>query len=537
LSSGRSVQASPGVPVIPAPHQILNALLVALCVAGGSATAQAPAAPGAGPGSVRSVDAAALVARAEDQLRREDPLGARASFRALREIEPEGVAAWVGLGRVELLLGRPEVALGYADRALDLDESDDAATALRIRALIRARRFQDAVTYSARASSQPRSGVEVLAAHASALFRTQQNDDARACYEQVVAREPLHAEAHLRLGSGLLPPSNAVVSPALARAIRTLRAGQLVAARDDLVGVLRAEPHHPIAHRLLGETLYRLRAEDCLASKSAAFRRVREQSRGPDPDLAVVAAFVPGFDALPPARAEAVLRALGLFGSRLPTLVRKGGSHELLAEEIRTTDSPARASLRGRRTFDGRVWDDVRGIGGLRAATGIEALDEAATFGFDTLAHEVAHQVHLHGFERRSIGVRIRAAFDRAIEEGRCLDYYAASNYAEYFGQGVEAFHCLVKRPSAEATHGHTRFELLRVDPALHDLIAELVDFDPLARGREGREELLATCVEAALAVGRVEDALTAVEMLATGPVRAALEERTRALARTLDVD
>ena len=477
------------------------------------------------------------MAKAEDQLRREDPLGARASFQALRGIEPDGVAAWVGLGRVELLLGRPSVALGYADRALDLDEDDDAAAALRVRALIRARRFQDALSFSTRSVARPGHGVEVLAAHASALFRTQQNDEASRCYERVVALDPLHAEAHLRLGSGLLPPSAAAVSPALSRAIRTLRAGKLVHARDGFVDVLRAEPGHPIAHRLLGETLYRLRAEGCLASTHGAFHDVRRLGRGRDPDSDVVAAFVPGFEALPDERREAVLRALGLFGSRLPTLVRKGGSHELLAEDVRTTDSPARASLRGRRTFDGRVWDDVRGIGGLRAATGIEALDEAAAFGFDTLVHEVAHQVHLHGFERRSVGVRIRAAFDTATEEGRCLDYYAASNYAEYFGQGVEAFHSLVKRPSTEATHGHTRFELLRTDPALHDLIAELVDFDPLGRGVPGRGRLLEACVEAALAVGRFEDALTAIGMMDAGAARDALRVRTESLARALEID
>jgi hypothetical protein len=523
-------------PVIHAVRQFLIPLCASLCVAGGGVFAQAPI-PGSDPGVVRSEDAAALAAKAVDQLRREDPIGARASFRALREIEPEGVAALVGLGRVELLLGRPEVALGYADRALDLDEGHGEAMALRVRSLIRARRFGDALSCSTRAVAQPRNGVEVLAAHASALFRTQQNDEARLCYEQVVAAEPLHAEAHLRLGSGLLPPSAAVVSPALSRAIRTLRAGQLVTARDEFLGVLKSEPGHPIAHRLLGETLYRIRGEDCLASTHVAFREVRELSRGPSLDLDVVGVFVPGFEALSRERREAVLRALQLFASRLPTLVRKGGSHELLAEEVRTTDSPARAALRGRRTFDGRVWDDVRGIGGLRAATGIEALDEAATYGFDTLAHEVAHQVHLHGFDRRSIGVRIRAAFDEAIVEGRCLDYYAASNYAEYFGQGVEAFHCLVKRPSTEATHCHTRFELLRTDPALHDLIAELVDFDPLARGRKERERLLAACVEAALAVGRVEDALTAVAMLEQGAVRSALEVRTESLARTLEIE
>ena len=59
--------------------------------------------------------------------------------------------------------------------------------------------------------------------------------------------------------------------------------------------------------------------------------------------------------------------------------------------------------------------------------------------------------------------------------------------------RGVEAFLSLVKRPTLEATHGHTRFELLRVDPELHDLIAGLIAGDPLAPDRDpaAREELL----------------------------------------------
>ena len=61
-------------------------------------------------------------------------------------------------------------------------------------------------------------------------------------------------------------------------------------------------------------------------------------------------------------------------------LIAKGGRHDLMLEAERTTDHAQRASLRGRRTFDGRVWDDVRGIGGLRAATDIEALVIALYF-------------------------------------------------------------------------------------------------------------------------------------------------------------
>ena len=108
------------------------------------------------------------------------------------------------------------------------------------------------------------------------------------------------------------------------------------------------------------------------------------------------------------------------------------------------------------------------------------------------------------------------------MAERRCLDYYAASNEAEYFGQGVEAFVSLAKRPANETTHGHTRFELKRVDPDLHDFIADLVSFDPLA-DPTARGPLLEAAVAVAIRCGRPEDAIVAAEWLPAGPARARL--------------
>jgi tetratricopeptide (TPR) repeat protein len=498
---------------------------------------QAPA-PASDPGrGILAADAAALAVRGEELLRREDPVAALATFRALLDLEPGAADALVGLGRAELLLGRPRRALDAADRALARAPGDDAATALRIRALLRDRRFEVALGVSTKAFDSGDAGLETLAAHASALFRMQRNEEAAAVYREVVARDPDHAEAHLRLGSGLTAPRPAPVGPALEAAIQRLRAGDLDAARTALHEALRADPGHPIAHRLLGETLFASVARRSLASVAEEFARVAALLPEARVEPGLAAAFVPDWPDLVGPRRQVVDRALALFGSRLATLIRKGGSHDLLGEDERTTDAVSRVSLRGRRTFDGRVWDDVRGIGGLRAATGIEALDEAADFGFDTLVHEIAHQVHLHGLEKRSIQVRIRELYQRALDEGRCLDYYAATNYAEYFGQGVEAFACLVKRPSREATHGHTRFELLRVDPALHALIAELVDVDPLREDADPvrRRALLEACAAAALRVGRTEDARTAAGLLPAGPDRDRLYRATAALERQID--
>ena len=119
--------------------------------------------------------------------------------------------------------------------------------------------------------------------------------------------------------------------------------------------------------------------------------------------------------------------------------------------------------------------------------------------------------MHLYALERNQ-RARISVLYRRAMAAGRLLDYYAATNEAEYFGQGVEAFASYGKRPGGESTHSHTRFELIRVDPDLHDFIAELVDSDPLESPQ--RNHLLQAAVAVALRSGREDDAVVAAGLM-----------------------
>lgn len=479
--------------------------------------AQAPA-PGA-EGRVGGADAIAdLVATGEQALTAEDPLVSWRTFQAVAVQAPGSVDGAVGLGRAHLLLGRAATAIAYAENVLAQEAARQDAMTLAVRARIRARQFERAVRaaegFVAR-TDEP--GAELLAAAASAQFRVQRTDDAAATYRRVLDRDPLHAEAHLRLGSGLSAPCAATIGPEIRAAVVATRTGRLDDAVAALQAVLAADPGNPVAHRLLGEALFLQRTLRSMAMRDEAFAAMRAAMPAPVVHGLPIAEFVPGYSLLVGPRRLVVERAVSLFGSRLGKLLAIGGRHDLLLEIERTTDADARAPLRGRRTFDGRVWDDVRGIGGLSAATGIEALDDAAQFGFDTLAHEIAHQVHYFALVRAD-RARITVLYQKAKADGRCLDYYAASNEAEYFGQGVEAFVSLAKRPGGETTHGHTRFELWRVDRELHDFIAGIVDVDPLVG--PARVPLLTAAIAVALRCGRPEDAAAAAAMLPEGPTR-----------------
>lgn len=426
------------------------------------------------------------------------------------------------MAETHLVLGKPKLAKLFIESARRKVPEDQDAMALHICILIRDGEFDLALQMSSRGLRQfNQPSAELLAAHASALFRVQRTVDAAGIYQRVLQLEPFRAEAHLRLGSGLLPPRVVPYVHAITLGIRARNKGQLSRARRHFADALKQSPGHPVAHRLLGEVLYDQRYAKSMVAQSAVYAELAAAMPVPSVADLPVAAFLPGFDRLLPARKRVAARALRLFGSRLSTLVAMRGRHDLLRADERTTDAAARANLRGKRTFDGRVWDDVRGIGGLQAATGIESLDEAAQFGFDTLTHEIAHQAHLYAF-KPLFRAKIRALYKAAKKAGRCLDFYAATNEAEYFGQGVEAYVALAKRPGCEKTHGHTRFELKRRDPDLHAFIASVIEFDPL-REASSRARLLPLAVELALLGGRPEDAVAAARMLDEGPQRVKL--------------
>ncbi|MCB9869507.1 MAG: tetratricopeptide repeat protein [Planctomycetes bacterium] len=505
--------------------RILPALLVTALAGASFAQAPAPRATAEAPARL-----ALLLREGRTHLEREDPVRALAAFRSLQVVAPDDPDVLLGLAATHLFAGAPERARPFIEAVRRADPDRQDAIALHVRILIRAAEFERALRMSTRAvRAAERPSAELLAAHASALFRVQRTVDAAGVYQQVLLLEPMCAEAHLRLGSGLLSPCRPPFLAELGAGIRLLRAGDLDGAQRALRAALRVHPGHPIAHRLLGEALYTQRYLTSMANHARCYRELGAALPVPDVSDLPLSQFFPGWSELGAERRKVAARALRLFASRLPRLVTMRARHDLLLEAERTTDASARAGLRGKRTFDGRVWDDVRGIGGLQAATGIEALDEAGQFGFDTLAHEIAHQAHLYAFSPL-LRAKIHRLYEEAKAAGRCLDFYAASNDAEYFGQGVEAFSALGKRPGCEKTHGHTRFELMRVDPQLHDLIASLVDFDPL-RDPALRAKLLPLAVEVALASGRPDDAAVAARMMAAGVARDQLLVRVRRAA------
>jgi hypothetical protein len=140
----------------------------------------------------------------------------------------------------------------------------------------------------------------------------------------------------------------------------------------------------------------------------------------------------------------------------------------------------------GTRTNYGMFRDTAGGIAGSEGNIVIPlnqySTPDDSDFAF---AHEWAHQVNYH-FEEKypHLQQELEALYDNAKASHKCLDGYAESSVYEYFAQGYAAFvsdyipHGYVDNGEEyESNLAHTKSELKRKDPQLHDFIEKVIDF------------------------------------------------------------
>jgi len=123
----------------------------------------------------------------------------------------------------------------------------------------------------------------------------------------------------------------------------------------------------------------------------------------------------------------------------------------VIPQNRRMTDLPEFASLRGQQTFDGRLWDDVRGVGGLRLPDGRLAVgipeenlanssSDAYWGNYSVAIHELAHVVQDHCISDSAFD-QVKRLYDARKRTGQPFtDNYAAANHFEYFAQATNAY-------------------------------------------------------------------------------------------------
>ncbi len=232
--------------------------------------------------------------------------------------------------------------------------------------------------------------------------------------------------------------------------------------------VLDIHPDYGLAHYGVSRSL--LRKKDKINVKLAEIEKAFAAKDAPEPPF-MRDVFI-NYDQLDPDLRKILRLSVQPLKNYLQTLKTAGSTFYIIPFHKRLWESPHHSGMKGTRTFDLRLWDDVKGCGGIHSTSGEDWEKDVKYLRFNVVAHEFAHQVHSYLTEDQQ--KEIRRLYRKAKKERRTLDFYADFNEWEYFAVGVEAYVSEEKLADQKLAYGHTRKELLERDPDLYDFIESL---------------------------------------------------------------
>ena len=165
----------------------------------------------------------------------------------------------------------------------------------------------------------------------------------------------------------------------------------------------------------------------------------------------------------------------------------KGATVELhiIPHDKKLTDLSEFASLKGTKTFDGRNYDELRGVGAtkikdtIRYAIAEEQLvkikDQPSQYEVGFVgAHESGHVVEQFGLNKEQNKALKDAYDERKKADGPWLspDWYTSSGTGEYFAQSTSAYFGRPYSSSEEDKKSYTREWLKKNDPPMCKLLA-----------------------------------------------------------------
>ena len=265
-----------------------------------------------------------------------------------------------------------------------------------------------------------RAGRKRLAA-ADAALAAGRRADARAAYAGLIAAHPGWVDARVRLAS------------------LDFEDGRFAEARDGCFAALAVCPEYGRAHAVLAKSLESQR----FAVDVHRADYERRFAAAPIPEVPGIDRFVANWRSLSPRHQKRVALSVAPWKAFLLVLVDGGSTYYIKPLYMLLGDCPNLETLRDQRiNYDSRLWDDVRGAGGYHTVTGIEDVERTIFDRYDTVLHELSHQVHamLPADDSRVIQEHYARAKTRddSTRNG-FLSRYAGGSVYEYFAEGANA--------------------------------------------------------------------------------------------------
>lgn len=350
------------------------------------------------------------------------------------------------------------------------------------------RDFDAAVTRLSAARDLAPLDADLATSLGETLVRLGRTDEAIDLFELAVRLAPYHERAHYLLGNGYARKSYSQLFAAHpgafagdAGAAALVRRGSLAfvarrygAARRFFAAALRRCPEYGRAHNGLARTV------EAERTRWDVHRQLYEErfAAAPAPEIEGLEDYVVNWESLEPRHRKVVALAVAPWRRFLPVLLEAGATHYVKPLHERLSESPEQHLLRDERIhYDSRLWDDVRGVGGHHTVTGVEDVERMLTNGYNTVLHELTHQVQqlLPSELERRIQELYRRAKERDAETGEAfLSRYAAGSVWEYFAEGANAL--ASPRRDRFDTREMVRERLAAKDPELLELIRELME-------------------------------------------------------------
>lgn len=375
---------------------------------------------------------------------------------AQKAVERDGcVDAMTTLAQALLRVGRTDEAIGAAEWATRLGPYSEMAHYMRGNGYTVRKSYTQLFAAYPKAFAETDSVGRVALARADGRCRAGDRTGARGAYEALAKEHPAWADAPVRIASLDFEDG------------RYREAGTLC------LQSLALCPEYGRAHAILAKVIQFERFNVDVHRRDYEDRFAAT----PMPDVPGIERFVVNWKALSPRIQKRVALSIAPWKRFVPVLLAGGADFYIKPMYMRLSEVPGQETLEDQRiSYDSRLWDDVRGSGGYHTVTGIEDVEATIFARYNTVLHELTHQVHavLTADQSREIQDLYRRTKTRDEQtHDAFISRYAAVAVEEYLAEGANAL--LSADRDAWDPRPEVRSRLERKDPELKALVERLM--------------------------------------------------------------
>jgi Tfp pilus assembly protein PilF len=228
-------------------------------------------------------------------------------------------------------------------------------------------------------------------------------------------------------------------------------------------------PNYGRAHAGIAKSL------EGLHMQASVYRTADDRAflRTEKPTVPNIEKYILNWHELSPRHQKRVALSVAPLQQYIPVLLASGSHHYIKPLYMKLSDVPGLATLKDQRiSYDSRLWDDVRGCGGYTTVTGIEDVERMIYHRYNTIIHEMTHQVHglLTLDEKEAIeNLYLKAKEAEAKGEKRFISRYQKASVWEYLAEGVNA--AVSPKRNKYDSREITLERLQKMDPQLLDYV------------------------------------------------------------------